>query len=224
MSCRPTDDRPPLRIGLTGGIASGKSTVADLFSGLGAVIIDTDVIARDVVEPGEPALHEIRNEFGGEVIRSDGSLDRARLRRIVFADDTARARLEAILHPRIRAATLDQSTVRARNAAYQVIVVPLLVESPLSAVMDRIVVVDCDESTQIRRLMARDAESEAQARQMLAAQASRADRLALADDVSDNGGDMNATVEQVERLHRRYLALAAQQDGGDTACRKPATP
>lgn len=204
----PSHDSPraTLRIGLTGGIASGKSTVAEMFAGLGAVIIDTDIIARKVVEPGAPALDEVRHEFGDVVIADDGRLDRAALRRIVFADDDARARLERILHPRIRAAT--ERAAESAGGDYQIIVVPLLVESPMRDFVDRIVVVDCDEKTQIRRLMARDAESEGQARRMLAAQASREQRLAIADDIVQNDGDLNDTLRQVEMLHGRYLALA----------------
>ena len=193
----------PLRIGLTGGIASGKSTVADMFAGLGAVIIDTDIIARQVVEPGEIALQDIRHEFGDAVIDEEGHLDRAAMRRISFADDDARLRLEGILHPRIRELTL--ATAATAGGDYQIIVVPLLVESPLKDFVDRIVVVDCDEKTQIRRLMARDAESEGQARRMLTAQASRDKRLAIADDVVRNDGDLDATLGQVQALHRSYL-------------------
>ena len=199
----------PLRIGLTGGIASGKSTVADMFAGLGATIIDTDIIAREVVQPGEPALDAIRHEFGDAVIGADGGLDRAAMRRIVFADDDARERLEAILHPVIRERTEAQSA--AAGGEYQVIVVPLLVGSPLADAVDRIVVVDCDDNAQIRRLVARDAESEGQARRMLAAQASRGQRLEIADDVVQNDGELTATLEQVEKLHRSYLALARER-------------
>lgn len=200
-------DKPqPMRVGLTGGIASGKSTVADMFAGLGATLIDTDVIARQVVEPGEPALTEIRHEFGDELINSDGHLDRAAMRRIIFADDDARRRLESILHPRIRERT--QTAAAALNGVYQLIVVPLLVASPMKDFVDRIIVVDCDEKTQIQRLMARDAESEGQARRILAAQASRDERLSIADDVVSNDGDLNATLEQVQALHRNYLSLA----------------
>lgn len=197
---------PPLRIGLTGGIASGKTTVTDTFRELGAAVIDTDVIAREVVEPGEPALDEIRHEFGDGVIDDDGRLNRSAMRRIVFTDDHARARLESILHPRIRAATLDQAD--AAGGDYQIIVVPLLVDSPLKALVDRIVVVDCDENTQIQRLMARDAESEGQARRILAAQAGREERLAIADDIVRNDGDLSATLKQVQALHRKYLNLS----------------
>lgn len=205
MSTEPVSDKP-LRIGLTGGIASGKSTVADMFEGLGATIIDTDVIAREVVEPGQPALDAIRHEFGDAVFDPGGALDRAAMRRVVFADDDARSRLEAILHPLIRerTATLAES----EGGPYQVIVVPLLVESPLKDLVDRIVVVDCDENAQIQRLMARDAESEGQARRILAAQSSREQRLEIADDIVRNEGELTATLEQVEKLHRKYLELA----------------
>ena len=183
-----------LVIGLTGGIASGKSTVAELFAELGATVIDTDIIARDVVMPGQPALTEIRDAFGEAMIEADGSLDRAAMRRLVFADAEARRRLEAIVHPRIQDETYRLSS-RA-SGEYQLIVVPLLVKSPLRSFVDRILVVDCDEDTQIARLLARDAESEDQARRILAAQASREERLAIADDVVNNGGDLASTRAQ----------------------------
>lgn len=197
----------PLRIGLTGGIASGKSTVADMFADLGIPVIDTDLIARDVVAPGQPALQEIREAFGAGVIAEDGSLDRPAMRALVFADDGARRRLEAILHPRIGAATREQAD--AAGGPYQIIVVPLLLDSSLRAFVDRVLVVDCEEETQVARLLSRDAESESQARRILAAQASRAERLAIADDVIANEGDLDDTREQVRRLHRRYLDEAA---------------
>ncbi len=200
--------RPRFRVGLTGGIASGKTTVSSLFADLGAAIIDTDVIAREVVEPGRPALAAIRNEFGEAVMAEDGTLDRAAMRRVIFTDADARRRLEAILHPVIRDETIRQAA--AADGPYQLIVVPLLAGSPLAALMDRILVVDCDEATQIRRLMDRDAESEGQARRMLAAQVSREDRLAIADDVVDNGGDLDETRARVEALHRKYVDLAAR--------------
>ena len=197
----------PLRIGLTGGIASGKSTVADMFADLGIPVIDTDLIARDVVAPGQPALQEIREAFGAGVIAEDGSLDRPAMRALVFAEDGARRRLEAILHPRIRASTREQAD--AAGGPYQIIVVPLLLESSLRAFVDRVLVVDCEEETQVARLLSRDAESESQARRILAAQASRAERLAIADDVIANEGDLDDTREQVRRLHRRYLDEAS---------------
>ena len=205
----------PLRIGLTGGIASGKSTVADLFAELGATIIDTDIIAREVVAPGQPALDEIVAAFGESLIDDDGHLDRAALRKLVFADDEARKRLEAIVHPRIQDETRRQASQaeaasrladQAKNH-YQIIVVPLLVDSSLKELVDRVLVVDCDEETQIRRLTARDAESEDQARRMLAAQSSREERLAIADDVIRNDGNLASTRDQVVALHEIYRSL-----------------
>ena len=200
----------PLRIGLTGGIASGKSTVADMFADLGVPVIDTDLIARDVVAPGQPALQEIREAFGAGVIAEDGTLDRPAMRALVFGDDEARRKLEAILHPRIGAATREQAD--AAGGPYQIIVVPLLLESSLRAFVNRVLVVDCEEETQVARLLSRDAESESQARRILAAQASRAERLAIADDVIANEGDLDDTREQVRRLHRRYLDEAAAHE------------
>jgi dephospho-CoA kinase len=202
-----THHHKPLRIGLTGGIASGKSTVADMFADLGVPVIDTDIIAREVVQPGQPALEEIREAFGDGVIAADGALDRPAMRAIVFSDEDARRRLEAILHPRIGEATREQAD--AAGGEYQVIVVPLLVESALRAFVDRVLVVDCDEETQVARLLARDAESETQARRILAAQSSRDERLAIADDIVANDGDFDETREQVLTLHRYYLQEAA---------------
>lgn len=196
----------PLRIGLTGGIASGKSTVAAMFAELGVPVVDTDVIAREVVEPGTPALDEIRDTFGTGVIAADGSLDRAAMRDLVFADDEARKALESIVHPRIRAETIAQAGTA--GGEYQLIVVPLLVESPLRSFVDRVLVVDCSEETQVRRLLERDAGSEGQARRMLAAQASREARLAIADDVIGNEGDLGDTRRQVQQLHENYLEAA----------------
>ena len=202
--------KSPLRIGLTGGIASGKSTVADMFADLGVPVIDTDVISREVVAPGEPALAEIREAFGAGVIAADGTLDRAAMRSLVFGDSAARRGLEAILHPKIGKATREQAD--AADGAYQIIVVPLLVESPLRGFVDRVLVVDCDEHTQVTRLLARDAETEEQARRILAAQSSRTERLAIADDIISNDGSLDAVREQVRVLHRRYLVLAARTD------------
>ena len=202
---KPNKPSTTLRIGLTGGIASGKSTVADMFAELGAIVIDTDVIAREVVMPGQPALSGIRDAFGNEVIREDGSLDRAAMRQLVFSDDILRLKLEAILHPKIGQETVRQAT--EANGPYQIIVVPLLTESSLIQFVDRVVVVDCDEDTQMSRLLARDTESEAQALRILAAQASREERLAIADDVIRNDGDLESTSAQVAALHHGYLAL-----------------
>jgi dephospho-CoA kinase len=202
---KPNKPSTTLRIGLTGGIASGKSTVADMFAELGAIVIDTDVIAREVVMPGQPALSEIRDAFGDEVIHEDGTLDRAALRQLIFSDDALRLKLEAIVHPKIGQETVRQAT--EANGPYQIIVVPLLTESSLIQFVDRVVVVDCDQDTQMSRLLARDTESNAQALRILAAQASREERLAIADDVIRNGGDLESTSAQVATLHHGYLAL-----------------
>lgn len=192
-------------IGLTGGIASGKSLVADYFAALGVPIVDTDVIAREVVAPGSPALDEIRRIFGVGVIAADGSLDRQAMRRIVFADDAERQRLELILHPRIRDAALSQAN-NARGP-YVMIVVPLLFESPMKDSMDRILVVDCRVETQLQRLTARDNEDRESAERMLAAQASREQRLSIADDVITNDGERADTEAAVHALHNFYLTL-----------------
>lgn len=196
----------PLSVGLTGGIASGKSTVADIFAELGATVIDTDVIARDIVKPGQPALTEIHEKFGAEVIAANGSLDRQVMRSIVFAEPKKRKILESILHPRIREETMSQAATA--SGPYQIIVVPLLVESPMRSSMDRILVVDCSEETQLDRLLERDAESTPQAQRMIDAQASRTERLAIADDIIQNEGNLDETRLQVELLHSQYLVLA----------------
>lgn len=200
------DHNRPLRIGLTGGIASGKSTVAGFFAAHEVPVIDTDAIAREVVEPGQPALEEIVASFGRQVLRNDGRLDRAAMRRIVFSDDARRRELESILHPRIR----EQTMVRSATAGgrYQVIVVPLLAESPMKDSMDRILVVDVPESVQLARLLERDADDRQQAERMIAAQVSRNERLAVADDVIRNDGELSDTRRQVDELHRQYLAIA----------------
>ena len=160
-----------------------------MFAELGVSVIDTDVIAREVVQPGAAALLEISERFGDAVIDAAGNLDRGAMRKLVFADEPARLALEAILHPRIGAETRRQAKVAA--GPYQLIVVPLLVGSPLLQFVDRVLVVDCSEETQIQRLLARDAETIEQARRILAAQASREERLQLADDVIDNGRGLN---------------------------------
>lgn len=198
----------PFRVGLTGGIASGKSTAAKFFGALGVPIIDTDQLARDVVEPGQPPLEQLVERFGPSILTEDGHLDRPALRNIVFSDPKARADLEALTHPAIGVA------VEARSAEaggiYQVLVIPLLVEKSLGSQLDRVVVVDCDEELQIRRLQARDGSTLEQARAILNAQTSRAARLKAAHDVIKNDGDMSAVRDQVEKLHARYLELAQQ--------------
>lgn len=195
------------RVGLTGGIASGKTTVANMFADLDVPVIDTDIIARQVVQPGEPALDEIRACFGDRVIDESGNLDRRAMRKLIFSDDNLRRQLEGILHPIIGAETRLQSD--AANGPYQLIVVPLLVGSPLLQFVDRVLVIDCDEETQIQRLLARDAETRSQARKILSAQASRDDRMEIADDVISNDQGLTETREQVVLLDQKYRRLAS---------------
>lgn len=202
------DSKQPLRIGLTGGIASGKSTVAEMFADLGVPVIDTDIIAREVVQPGEPALNEICERFGSQVINTDGELDRDALRNLIFSDTVARHDLEAILHPRIGAETRRQSSAAA--GPYQLIVVPLLTGSQLIQFVNKILVVDCDEDIQIQRLIARDAETIDQAQRILSAQASRKERLVIADDVIRNDQSLAATRAQVLALDATYRQESEQ--------------
>ena len=197
-----------LRIGLTGGIASGKSTAADLFAARGVPIIDTDKIARDVVEPGQPPLERLVERFGRGILTPDGHLDRPKLREIVFSDPKARADLEALTHPAIGSAV--EALAAAAGGPYQILVIPLLVEKGLAGRFDRVLVVDCPEEMQLERLQKRDGSSSEQARAMLNAQASRAARLKAAHDVIHNESDVAALREQVATLHQRYLDLAAK--------------
>lgn len=195
-----------LRIGLTGGIASGKSTVARLFARHDAPIVDADEIARALVAPGCQALGEIIARFGADVLRPDGTLDRARLRSRVLADPGERRALEAILHPRIRE-EVDRR-LRTLSLPYAVIVVPLLIETDFRQRVDRVLVVDATEEQQMERALARGGISEQEVRALMRAQVGREKRLAAADDVIDNTGDPCSLPAAVERLHRKYLALA----------------
>jgi len=206
---QPPAPRPALLVGLTGGIGSGKTTVADLFGALGVPLIDTDLIAHRLTGPGGAAMPAIRDAFGAPVIAADGRLDRAAMRELAFADPAARSRLEAILHPMIRAETV-RGIAQAAAAPYAIVVVPLLVESgSWHQWLDRVLVVDCPVQTQIERVMRRSALARAQVEAIVAAQASRERRLAAADDVVDNDGDAAGLEPQVRELHARYLALAA---------------
>ena len=198
--------RRVFRVGLTGGIASGKSTVARLFEALGVPVIDTDMLAREVVAPGEPLLAQISARFGAGVLGADGRLDRAALRQIVFADAAARADLEQLTHPAIRARLEARSAVL--GGPYQLLVIPLLVETAGRTPVDRVLVVDCSEALQIRRLQARDGTTLEQARQILAAQATREARLAMANDVIVNEGDLGEVRDRVASLHTTYVKLA----------------
>ena len=200
---------PRLIVGLTGGIASGKSLVGAMFVKLGASLIDTDVVAREVVAAGQPGLAAIAAEFGPTVLLPTGELDRRALRSQVFADEAKRHTLEALLHPLIRART--RAKLAELTAPYALVAVPLLVETSFGEIVDRILVVDCPESLQLERLMRRDAIPKPEALAMLRAQTDRATRLKAAHDVIDNSGTPDATLRQVDVLHRRYLDLAAQR-------------
>ncbi|MBU1224724.1 MAG: dephospho-CoA kinase [Gammaproteobacteria bacterium] len=196
-------------VGLTGGIGSGKSTVAECFAALGVPVIDTDVIARQLTEPGSEALDAIRTAFGETVMQPDGTLDRAALRRRVFADAAARHQLEALLHPRIHQAVGQALT--ALTAPYALIVIPLLVETgSYRDVLSRVLVVDCPEALQIARVMARSGLAPDEVNAILAAQATRAERLAAADDVIVNTASPEALRSEVATLHRRYLAFSTR--------------
>jgi dephospho-CoA kinase len=196
----------PFIVGLTGGIASGKSAVAREFESLGVTVIDTDQLARDVVEPGTPALQQLVTAFGPEILTADGRLDRRRMRDRVFADASQRRILESITHPAIRNELARRAA--AASGPYQVHVVPLLVEGGSKSAFSRILVVDCPEEIQIERLVSRDNSTEAQAKQILAAQATRAARLSVADEVIENTGDLADLHNKVRTFHRKYLMLA----------------
>jgi dephospho-CoA kinase len=200
---------PHLVVGLTGGIASGKSLVGAMFVKLGVVLIDTDVLAREVAARGEPGLAAVVAEFGPAVLSPSGDLNRAALRSLVFADDAKRRKLEAILHPLIRSRT--RAKLAELSVPYALVAVPLLVETSFGELVDRILVVDCPEPLQLERLMRRDAIPKPEALAMLKAQADRATRLKAAHDIIDNSGTTEATRRQVELTHRRYLDLAAQR-------------
>ncbi|WP_163557493.1 dephospho-CoA kinase [Halomonas sp. NO4] len=197
-------------IGLTGGIASGKSTVARAFERLGIPWVDADDVAREVVAPGEPALAEIAERFGARVLNADGSLNRRALREIVFADADERRWLESVTHPRIRERLhAHLARLQAGDVPYGLLVSPLLFESGQAEMVDRCLVIDVPEAVQIARTAARDDVDESQARAIVAAQMPRAERLARADDVIDNGGDEAALAVQVRQLNQRYRRLSS---------------
>jgi dephospho-CoA kinase len=198
----------PLQIGLTGGIGSGKSTVSGLFAALGVPVIDTDQIAHEVVAPGTPLLARVLARFGAQLLTPSGELDRRALRERVFADAAERAELEALMHPAIKAEL--QRRAQSAGGLYQLLVIPLLVEHHLSSSVERVLLVDCDPDLQLRRVQVRDGVTLAQAQAVLAAQASRAARLSVADDVIVNDGDLERLREQVETLHIRYGTLARE--------------
>lgn len=196
-----------LRVGLTGGIASGKTAVADRLAALGAVVIDSDLLARQVVAPGTPGLAEVVAAFGPQVLTIDGSLDRAAMGRLVFADETARRRLESIIHPLVRAAARELEIAAAANnpGAVVVHVIPLLVETGQADRFDRVVVVDVEPEIQLRRLVGMRRMDPVEAQQRIAAQAARAERLAIADDIIDNSGSLHQLEAEVDALWRWIL-------------------
>lgn len=199
-----------LVIGLTGGIGSGKSTIAELFATLGVPIIDMDQIARQVVEPGQPALAEIIREFGSDILDAEGHLDRRQLRECIFNSPDKRHRLEAILHPLIRQETERQ--LADLDAAYCIVVIPLLLESQQQSLVDRILAVDVPESQQITRTMQRDGISAGAVQKILAAQTDRQTRLAAADDIIDNAAALDQVRMRVVELDRQYRDLANNTD------------
>lgn len=206
-----TDHRSePMLVVLTGGVASGKTSVSDRLAYKGAPVIDTDVIAREVVSPGSPGLDRVVETFGADILDESGALDRRSLRERVFARPQQRRRLERILHPLIEKEARRQ-IARFQSADYVVLVVPLLVESGLFEDADRVVVVDVPESLQIRRLLARDGVEREQAEAMLAAQASRAERLAVADEIIENSGTLEGLRQASDALHERLVALSRRR-------------
>jgi dephospho-CoA kinase len=201
----------PWRVGLTGGVASGKSTAARYFESLGAAVIDLDQISREVLRPGSPVLEQVFEQFGTQLREPDNSLNRRALRAIVFADPAALKALEAITQGAILARASEQSA--ARRGPYQIIVNPLLVEKNMAAVYDRVLLIDCPEELQLERLIGRDGVDARHAAAMLAAQSGRAARQRAADDIIENSGDLLALAEAVQALHQSYLRMAGARAG-----------
>jgi len=200
-----------LVIGLTGGIGSGKTAVSDRFKAKGITVVDADVVAREVVEPGTPALAHIAAHFGDEVIQPDGTLDRAALRKKVFQDETERKWLEKLLHPAIGESIFNQ--LANAKSPYAIFVSPLLIETSQYQMAERVIVVDVPVATQIARTMTRDNNDEAQVKAIIAAQASREQRLVKAHDVIINDQGLAHLDAEVERLHQQYLQLAKSKNG-----------
>ncbi|MCZ6664078.1 MAG: dephospho-CoA kinase [Gammaproteobacteria bacterium] len=197
-------------VGVTGGIGSGKTTICDEFAGCHRrTVIDADIVAREVVEPGQTALAEIVDAFGADVLDATGRLDRAHLKRMIFADETRRNRLEHLLHPRIRARI--ESKVDAVDDDYCLLCIPLLAEGKAYELIDRILVVDCPESLQLARVQQRDDLTEQEVTAIMRTQASRKARLQIADDVILNDGDIAQLADRVEQLHHSYVKLSASR-------------
>jgi len=198
--------RPPYRVGLTGGIGAGKTAVCDCFQRLGVPVIDADIIARELVAPGRPALTAISQHFGKEVIASDGQLDRPALRELVFTDATAKQALESILHPLIQQGMLAE--LGGIKTPYCILCIPLLLETGQEDLVDRILVVDTPVELQLERVMQRDHCSAKQARGIIGSQLERQQRLRQTDDIIDNSESLDALCGQVQMLHEKYLSLA----------------
>jgi dephospho-CoA kinase len=196
-------------VGLTGGIGSGKTTVANLFADLGISLVDADIVARAVVAPGQPALAAIAAHFGPEFLQADGSLHRALLRQRIFSDPPAKSWLDQLLHPLIRQQILSQ--LQNATSAYVLLVAPLLIENGLTSLVDQLLVVDVQPDTQILRTTGRDQVSQQQVAAIMATQCERAQRLELADQIINNDHDQTALVEKVAQLHQIYLAMAAEK-------------
>ncbi len=193
-------------VGLTGGIGSGKSAAADLFAAKGVELVDTDVLAREVVEPGTPALAAIAEHFGDEILGADGGLDRAKLRAIVFAQPAEKNWLEALLHPLIN--ELLRSRLASFQGSYCLLVSPLLLETEQAAHVDRILVIDIDRQGQLQRTLRRDGSSQATVEAIIDSQISREERLARADDIISNQGTLEDLARAVDKQHARYLQLS----------------
>jgi|SRR5690554_3200066 len=195
-----------LIIGLTGGIGSGKSAAAAIFAEAGVTVVDDDVLARQVVEPGTPALQQIASHFGPQILQADGWLDRAALRRTIFSDPVSKRWLEGLLHPLIR--RLRSEALQGATSPYAVLVSPLLLESGSNPLVDRVLVIDVPEQLQIARTVARDQSSSKQISAIMATQLSRSERLAFADDVIVNDGDLTQLRDAVLTLHAQYVQMA----------------
>ncbi len=204
----PSSSHVPFKVGLTGGIASGKSTVSKLFETLGIPVIDTDIIAREAVIPGQPALRKITELFGLDILHQDKTLNRSKLRSLVFSDANKRQQLEAILHPVIRRMTLEAA--ENVTSPYTIIVVPLMFETGFNKLTDRVISVNSDEEQRLTRLIERDSINETEGRNIIASQISSAERNRLADDIIENTGSIDALAEQVNALHKKYLDIRAQ--------------
>ncbi|MDX3772533.1 dephospho-CoA kinase [Chromatiaceae bacterium AAb-1] len=197
-------------VGLTGGIGSGKSTVASLFQHSGVPAVDADIVAREVVAPGSDCLQQIRQHFGAQVLTADGELNRSWLREQIFSQPQQKIWLDQLLHPVIREQLLQQ--LAAVKAPYALLIAPLLLENNLTCYVDRVLIVDIPEQLQLQRTLARDKVSEQQVSAIMSAQISRQDRLKQADDIITNDGTVAELQQQVSRLHQHYLQLAAQKD------------